>query len=135
MKNPWVGRAELQAAENLRLAAQQMLAQSEVARVKAEDAARDKYDALKELLLITRGELDRSEAERKLLLDRIVQLSGQPAIYQKRDTAEARDQRTEKNEAAEKPPIAERRVGFDDVHKAARQAIKDGTYALKGRVN
>lgn len=133
MKNPWVGRAELQAAENLRLAAQQMLAQSEVARVKAEDAARDKYDALKELLLITRGELDRSEAERKLLLDRIVQLSGQPAIYQKRDTAEVRDREQGKPTAV--PPMPARRASFDDVHQAAREAIKDGTFGLSGKAN
>ena len=99
--------------------------------INAEAAAREKYEALKELLLMTRAELERSEAERKLLVDRIVQLSGQPAIYQKQDTAEARDKVAE----SAPPPPADRRVGFDDVHKALRQAIKDGTYATRGRIN
>ena len=110
-----------------------LLAQSEVARVNGEDAARDKYGALKELLLITRAELERSEDERKLLTDRIVQLSGQPAIYRKQDTAEARDHAAGKDGQAATP--AERRVGFDDVHKAVRQAIKDGTLNLMSRTN
>ncbi|HUD75133.1 MAG TPA: hypothetical protein VMQ76_08680 [Terracidiphilus sp.] len=131
MRFPWVSRAEFEAAEHLRLAAQQMLAQSEVARIKAEDAAREKYEAVFGLWRKTQEQLEVSNAERKLLLDRIVQMSGQPALYEK-PTAEAKNR--ESGEQQEMPSPRSR-VGFDDVHEALRAAVKNGTYGIRGKVN
>ena len=72
MKLPWVSRAELeaaqierQAAENLRLQAGAQLTASEALRQRLAE------------------QLAEAEADRRRLLDRIVQLSGQPALYEK----------------------------------------------------
>jgi hypothetical protein len=141
-----VSKAAYEAAERLRVDANQRLGQSEVARIKDLDAARDRYAALKELHLQARAELDRftdhaarleaelaeEKLENRILLDRIVQMSGQPALFEKAAPAPI--------PAAPAPPASTlpgpaARPGFDDVHRAAREAIKDGTFSLKGRPN
>ena len=127
----WVSKAMYDAAENLRQDALRQVCASEVARVKEGDAARERYESLKELHLQTRAELETSNTERRLLLDRIVQLSGQPALFEKAAPVPA---------APPAPPASTlpgpaARVGFDDVHQAARTALKDGTFSSKGRPN
>jgi hypothetical protein len=90
-------------------------------------AAERSYQALVELNQELRAQLEQASAERRLLLDRIVQMSGQPALF---------------TQAPAPPVVLENglpgppaRVSFDDVHKAARAAIKDGRIKLRGRGN
>lgn len=141
----WISKLKPSAAENLRQAAENLrqdalrqVCASEVARVKEGDAARERYESLKELHLQTRAELEASNTERRLLLDRIVQLSGQPALFERQGTG-IRDQASVSKPEEPKPantlPGPAARVGFDEVHQAARTALKDGTFSLKGRSN
>lgn len=95
------------------------------------DAADGRYLTLKELYTATRAELEAANAERKMLFDRIVQMTGQPAIYAPPQAAPT-SAPAESASSLPGPPV---RASFDDVHKAARQAIKDGTYKLRGVVN
>jgi hypothetical protein len=75
-------------------------------------------------------ELEKCDAERRLLLDRALQLGGQPPLYAKPEPVIPRP--ADPTSTLPPPPV---RASFDDVHKAARQAIKDGTYKLRGVVN
>jgi Cdc6-like AAA superfamily ATPase len=70
--------------------------------------------------------LAESEAERKVLLDRILELSGQQALFQRQSPADGGQQAVQ-NELPGPPT----QVGFDHVHAVARQALKDGTFRLK----
>lgn len=69
------------------------------------------------------------EHERKQLTDRILQLSGQPALYEKPAVVVSTEQ------PAQDLPAVPRRVSFDDVHAAARKAMQNGSFTLKGKAN
>lgn len=121
MRWPWVSReivdelkASLTAAENLRQFDRAALVSSEKLRIAAEERAAQ------------------CEAERKLLLDRIVQMTGQPALYEKAAPQPA----VVGAESAQEAPTPTKLVTFDDVHSAARRALANGTYRPPaGRLN
>jgi hypothetical protein len=119
---PWVSRKKLDEMTR-------RLAQSDNMRVEDRLVAETRYEALKELLLMARADAESGKQERKLLMDRIVQMTGQPALYAQPQAI------TPAPELKANYPAAESRASFDDVHKALRQAMKDGTYAMKGRGN
>lgn len=118
MRWPWVSRAKFdeidamrQAAENLRVHANNTLGFSEASRQRLEERVAG------------------LESERKVLLDRIVEMSGQRPIYERQPAAS-------REEPAEKPgdlPAPKRQVTFDDIHETARRAIADGSFSLGGR--
>jgi seryl-tRNA synthetase len=126
MRSPWVGRTELDAALTREKTLSLIIEANTRDGERYRDLAAAQVVELKDEIKQLRADLMASEAKRELLTDRIVQLSGQPAIYQKRDTAEVRDRESEKPTAV--PPMPERRASFDDVHRAVREAIKDGNY-------
>jgi len=76
-------------------------------------------------------ELEKCDTERRMLLDRTFQLSGQPPLYAKPEPA-VQTRPAEQENSLPGPPV---RASFDDVHAAAKQAIKDGTIKLRARVN
>jgi hypothetical protein len=135
----WVSRAEFEemramhvAAENLRIDAVVRLGQSETARMKDLDAAGKLYEQATDHARRLEAELAEEKRENKLLLDRIVQMSGQPALFEK--TAPVTPQAPTQPASTLPGPAA--RVSFDDVHSAARTALKDGTFSIsKGRTN
>jgi hypothetical protein len=127
VKLPWVSRTELDAA----LEREKRLAWI----VEANGRETERYvgtlaaeaGELKEEIVRLRTELAASYIKQELLLDRIVQLSGQPALYAKPPEvppAEHSDQAGPKT-----------RASFDDVREAARKAIADGTFGVTGRPN
>jgi hypothetical protein len=127
MSLPWTSRAELYtanaraaAAENLRLEANVGLAQSETARQREHDH----YEA--RIIDLTERLAD-SEAERKILLDRIVQMSGQPALYHQPEAAPANPAAAS---ATNNIPGPARKISFDEVHAVTRKALKNGTYSI-----
>lgn len=119
------------AAENLRVDAVVRLGQSETARVRDLDAAGKLYEQATDYATRLATELAEEKRENKLLLDRIIQLSGQPALFEK--TAPVAPQAPTPPTSTLPGPAA--RVSFDDVHNAARTALKDGTFTSKGRAN
>jgi hypothetical protein len=134
----WVSRAEFEAvkamqsaAENLRIDAVVRLGQSETARIKELDAAEKRYERATDYATRLAAELAEEKRENRLLLDRIVQMSGQPALFEK--TAPVAPQAPTQPASTLPGPAA--RVSFDDVHNAARTALKDGTFSSKGRAN
>jgi hypothetical protein len=79
MRWPWVDRAELEAAESRAKHCEEQLRSAEASRQTLEKM-------LVEGLVRENGitlRLEKEEKERKLLLDRIVQMSGQPPLYEK----------------------------------------------------
>lgn len=77
-------------------------------------------------------QLREAEKDRQRLLDRILELSGQPPLYEKPQihlVAAPPEQKTDDL------PEVQPTVRIDDVHKAARDAMRNGTFNLpKGRV-
>jgi hypothetical protein len=110
-----------QAAERLRVDAGQRLGASEVAR-------QQQFEAHEREIADLRMRLSEAESERKTLMDRIVQLSGQPAIYQRPAVAEPAA-------AAASQLTPRTRTTFEDVHSAVRDAMKDGTFDYQRRPN
>ena len=123
MRLPFVSRArfvEVEAMsrgqENLRQFDQAALVASEKLRVAAEER------------------LAVAEAERRVLLDRIVELSGQPPIYAAAPHPGPVGAVEPKGDDG--PPPMKERILFDDVHAAIRQAMADGTFSItKAAVN
>ena len=118
-------RAQLAAAENLRADAHVRLGQSETARQR-------EHDAFEARITDLTARLNALDAERKTLLDRIVQMSGQPPLF----TAPA-----PVTVAGAPPPDTSSipgpraRANFDDVHEFARQAIRNKTLNGAGKVH
>ncbi len=75
-----------------------------------------------------RRQLDGSEAERRMLLDRVLELSGQPGLFHKPAPQPVQAQPS----SLPAPPT---RVSFDDVHAAAQQALRDKTFNRFKRAN
>ena len=120
MKWPWVSQARLDAAESRVQWTEQQLRAAEERLAEAQAAADEQLDA--------------AEAERQKLLDRILQLSGQPALYAPAppQSAEPRAQSTDK--AADKGsvlPPARRLVDVSDIHAAFREAASKDEVQLK----
>lgn len=68
------------------------------------------------------------EEDRRKFLDRIAQLSGQPPIYEKQPAQFA--------QPTQDLPEVPQKLSIDDIHKAARKAMADGTFDLpRGRAN
>lgn len=66
------------------------------------------------------------EDDRRKFLDRIAQLSGQPPIYEKQPAQSA--------QPTQDLPEVPQKLTIDDIHKAARKAMADGTFDLpRGR--
>lgn len=118
----WVSRRRFEAAENLRIEGARLLAASEVAR-------QQQFETHEREVKDLRDRVTALEAERKALVDRIVQLSGQPALYEKPVPVPSPEIVADQ--------LAPRTVTtFSDVHAAVRKAIKDNTFNIpKGRSN
>ena len=124
MKLPWVRRAALEAAENLRRHALEQLASSEVLRQQL-------GMHLEEMRSMLAAEKSASEQERRRLMDRVCRLSGQPPLYETEAAAPA------PVAAAESKPIDPKvlarvlpstQVTFKSVHEAARTAMAEGRF-------
>ena len=122
---PWVWRSELEAAQAALARMRQELDGARAWSEQISKASREREESLEKILAET---ADRADQERKVLLDRIVELSGQPALYRKpAETAAA--------PGGELPRVPSR-VGFDDVHQAVKAAMRDGTFNIpKARQN
>lgn len=83
-------------------------------------------------LSIAQNALAEGNAERKLLIDRIAQMSGQPPIFHPAPAVAAPPAPTL---AASNIPAPETRVSFSDVHRITRKAIKDGELNILARTN
>jgi hypothetical protein len=119
MRWPLVSRARLDAAEAWVRIAESATAKAEAARELAE--ARDAA-----LIAAANARADTAEQERRILTDRIAQLSGQPPIYERAVATAAAPPESS-------APAPKRQISFDDVHEAARTAIANGTFSLNGR--
>ena len=111
-------------AESARAAAEARADLIEVRLMKELELAR-------EALQQARADLETANAERKLLFDRIVQMSGQPALFDKTPAPEPRVA----PEPVSTMPGPAARVGFDQVHEVARRALKDGSFKFGARGN
>lgn len=70
-----------------------------------------------------------ARAESKLLIDRIVQMSGQPPIFNSAPSVAPPTTTVQPGASTSGSdiPAPETRTTFADVHRQARKAIKDGT--------
>lgn len=130
MRWPWTARIE---------AAEQRATAAEFRAISVEELLRradERFDSLTADANRRIGdaltERDDARADNKLLLDRIVQMSGQPPIFHPAPTQATPP-------AVPTPqistlPAPETRVSFSDVHNAARKAIKNGDLTLLTRV-
>jgi hypothetical protein len=124
MDLPWVSRSLLESA-NVRAAIAAQRAQVAEERLAAYVDDTDRRAA------IAQRELAEVREEVKLLLDRIVQMSGQPPIFHPAPP----EPTPAPSPAASNLPAPETRVSFGDVHKATRKAIKDGELNILKRPN
>ena len=126
MRWPWVCRSTMEQAIAREREVQLELAEAAAREVTAAGARA----ALAEANARTaEAWLAESKAERRTLVDRIVQLSGQPPLYEKAPAPVAQAP------AADNAPPVRTQVKIDDVHAAARAAIADGTFDIsKARV-
>lgn len=112
---PWVTRKQLEAAESRLRWTEEQLRRKEMEAIQMHILAGERAaDALS------------AREETKLYIDRIVQMSGQPPIFHPLPMPLGAAE-TPKSEP-EGPGIAgpATRLSFDDVHKKARQAIRNG---------
>lgn len=119
MNFPFVSRSRFEAAqESIAWGQRQM-------RI-LEDKLTAQVDAARELLAAKDRQIEAERKEQHILLDRIAQLSGQPPIYEK----PAIPVTPPPTDLPKVQPV----VRIDDIHIAARQAMKDGTFNLpKGK--
>ena len=110
-----VSRAEYEAVKARAEWAERML------RAAEENLAAQKIDAAAHLARVELR-LAEEEAERRLLLDRIVQLSGQPALFEK---SGIRDQGSAVSESAAQPE-PEVLTTFRNAKQWAEKQLKDG---------
>ena len=112
---PWCSIALLQAAEDRALKAEAQL-------ILTESRLSDWIEASRTRSNIEENERNSLRADNKLLLDRIVQLSGQPPIFNPLPTPTVAAQ----PQVVSNLPAPETRASISDVHRAAREAIKKG---------
>jgi hypothetical protein len=92
---------------------------------KSEDRVLELARDLKAQAETFQAQIEAKSKENHLLLDRIVQMTGQPPIYEKPAPVQPQ---TESN-----VPDVPVRHTFDSVHEAARKAIADGTFQMPKR--
>lgn len=110
-------RSRLEAAEARALAAEQQVRALEQ-RLQLVSSAHE-------------AQLAAERKEQQRLIDRILELSGQPPLYEKQIHLVATPPQQKTDDLPEVQPT----VRIDDVHKAARDAMRNGTFNLpKGRV-
>lgn len=123
MRWPWVSRAKLEAAENLRQHAVQQLAASEVLRQQL-------ALSLEEMREMLKAQKSEAEEERRKLMDRICRLSGQPPLYEVTPAAEpVKPEPIDPKALAKALPSAQ--MTFKSVHDAARSAMANGSFDLE----
>lgn len=121
MNLPFVSRAQLEAV-------QEKLAWTERLLRKAEDNLALQAVETERRIVRAEEKLREVEEERHKLFDRIAQLSGQPPIYEKQPAQSA--------QPTQDLPEVPQKLTIDDIHKAARKAMADGTFDLRrGRAN
>ena len=100
----------------------------------ARETAARAWDALLE-------QLDQEREERRKLLDRMLQMAGQPPIYEPAPapappvTVEPPPGRGGSTAEREGVPAPERRVRIDDVHQWARAQMRNGEPPPRARLN
>jgi hypothetical protein len=114
MNMPWVSRKLFEAQTDRAVRA-------EVGERLAEERKAKQTEDFNQRLAIAQGALAEANAERKLLIDRIVEMSGQPAIFHPAPIVQ---------QVPSSSPAPAARVSFDDVHKKAREAIRSGKLNL-----
>ncbi len=124
MRLPWVSRGELEAAEERARAAEREREEAldhEAIRISSADAR----------MRFAEQKLAEIEAERRLLLDRIMEMSGQRPLYEKQGSG-ARDQGSGEEpdervgESASQPGEAEPgRVTIPDLRAGFRAAVRE----------
>jgi hypothetical protein len=120
MEWPWVSRQKLIAANVAADMAQEAQADAEIRATFADRRLADYMEGSRTRDSIAENERQALREEVKLLLDRIVQMSGQPPIFHPPSippTPEPAESRVRAPEVRET---------FDDVHQAARKAIREG---------
>jgi hypothetical protein len=117
---PWTSRALLDAANDraLKAEAQCILLETRVA-FQSDNHAQSQR--------ILQNQLDAEKSDNKLLLDRIVQLAGQPPIFH---PLPAPTLVPAEPKVVSTMPGPETRVSFADVHRAARKDIADGKIGM-----
>lgn len=123
MRLSWVSRRKLEAAETrVRLA--------EAAQRAAEDHEAIRVSSAESRVRHFEEKLAAGEAERKLLLDRIVQLSGQPALYERQPPVASGQLSVAKPDGAADAGAGEpKRVTIEELRAEFHKA------AAKGQVN
>jgi hypothetical protein len=112
---PWVSRKTLEATE-----ARLRWTETELHRAEAEKTASEF------LAGHWRERCDHAEADNKLLLDRIVQLAGQPPIFHPLPIVAAPEPRTAQESSAIPAPAIRRSP--DEIKRMARTAIERGDF-------
>lgn len=113
----WFSRSQVEAAEARALAAEQQVRALEQ-RLQLVSSAHE-------------AQLAAERKEQQRLIDRILELSGQPPLYEKPQIHLVATPQQKTDDLPEVQPT----VRIDDVHKAARDAMRNGTFNLpKGRV-
>jgi hypothetical protein len=127
MRWPWTARVEAaeKRAEDFK---------ATVARLELEAERRDvAADGRTEQIAELRNQLAESKADNKILIDRIVQMSGQPPIFHPAPI-QATPPAPSPQPQVSTMPGPETRVSFADVHRETRKAIKNGDIGLLTRV-
>lgn len=123
MRLPWTDRVE---------AAERRVVDAEESALRAGEYAEQVAQQAAERTAYLQTELVFVRAENKILIDRIVQLSGQPPIFHPEPKSAMAEPQPQTISAL---PGPETRVSFADVHRAAKAAIKSGELNLLTRTN
>lgn len=123
MRWPWTSRVE--AAERSALRAESQVELFKGIVDNCETACANSVVAANDRVADLHSQLFDSRAEVKLLLDRIVQMSGQPPIFHPASAPPA--PAAPSPEQLSSIPAPETRVSFDDIHRRTRAAIADGS--------
>ncbi len=115
---PWVSRHTLEAASERALKAESALEVHKALSAAAIERANLAVD-------LALNQVAEVKGDNKLLIDRIVQMSGQPAIFHPAPVLPAAPEA-----APSRIPGPKTRKSFDDVHEAAREAIRTGKLNL-----
>jgi hypothetical protein len=125
MEWPWTSRKALRdAEERARVAENRAIA--------ADSRLADYMEASQTCANIGEAERKALREEVKLLLDRIVQMSGQPPIFNPAPTPPTPAQ---PEPSASTIPGPATRLSFDDIHRETRKAIKDGKIGILAGAN
>lgn len=123
MRWPWTSRVE--AAERSATLSEHRSQIAEAAELRASERLDSFMADANQRVADAQAERDAARAEVKLLLDRIVQMSGQPPIFHPAPIPAAPT--APSPEQLSSIPAPETRVSFDDIHRRTRAAIADGS--------